>query len=144
MKSKDIQALIDQMHIDLEDRLTKLRAKITEAQKVANGGGTAIALRLENEMTSLQGTYQRTFDRKAIELKDAQDLEAQQNSEATARQQTHDEEIRQMALASWKKAGGKPEDFTPEVYADIRKTHLTAAVVQDLQVKQTRPNAVHL
>jgi len=27
--------------------------------------------------------------------------------------------IRQMALASWKKAGGKPEDFTPEVYADI-------------------------
>jgi hypothetical protein len=144
LTAKDIQTQVDGMRKDLEDRLTQIRAKIAEAQKVANGGGAATAARLETEMESLKATYQRTFDRKAAELKDAQDLEANQASEEGARQQAHDAVIRATALTAWQKAGGKPEEFTDQVWADIRKTHLTAATLQDLQAKQARPSSVHL
>ena len=144
MKSKDIQAFINRMQGDLEARLAGYRAKIAEAQKVVNGGGALEVARLEKEMGSLKATYQRTFDRKAAELGDAQDAEKQQASNAALLRQIHDDQIRATALAAWQKHGGRPEEFTDELYASLRQTQLTAATLKDLQAKDAKPNPVHL
>lgn len=130
-----VQRKIDGLHRDLEERLSKLRARRDEALNSGYANGPFEAEKLEKEMEALKGVYQGSFDRATVELKNAKDLDAQKQAESMVRQKAMEEASRDAARLAWTRSGGKPEEFET-AWPEIRKTQLENLTLREL-AKQT-------
>ncbi len=134
--AREIQKQVKQLHADLDERLEKLRAKRDEAKK--RGIALQEVSRLENEIESLKDIYEQTFTRKAVELKDAQDRESRQSTDAAFLRQKVEDDKRSTALKAYVRAGGKPEEFDA-AYTEIQQEQLKKAINEELEGKRHNP-----